>query len=287
MTRSIQKTKEKQHAELFLHGLVEYKQLDDGEAPDFWVRRDGRVDFGLEITEYHPPAEGCRQARRCEIEARWREEIWPKLDSERRKLQSLEEIAVDFHFRDPRLPQGREHALLVQELIQAVSKFAHDVNPYGNGIEVCFGPSETVKRAGGHLGRWRFLPDDEWPCSARHISSLAIRLWPGLHWPPWNCPLLDAAWPSPVAEEFVKVLCNKASKFTPRSKSDLPIWLLIVCETQNDLQSHSVPSNPQDAKHLVEAIEQCGFAFNKSPFEQVWLLSEFNGRKTQLYPAGH
>jgi hypothetical protein len=75
MTRPAKKEHERRLASRFLEGHIPYNPLDEGERPDFWVRR-AEGDIALEVTEYHAlRPEGGSGAPRVAVEARWWREL--------------------------------------------------------------------------------------------------------------------------------------------------------------------------------------------------------------------
>jgi hypothetical protein len=89
MTTESQKQAEERYVRMLLDGITEYTSVEAGEKPDFRVRRAGAPDLALEVTEYHPTAEGLEGVRRSAVEARWWKELEPVLERERRAKPSL------------------------------------------------------------------------------------------------------------------------------------------------------------------------------------------------------
>ena len=64
-----------------------------------------------------------------------------------------------------------------------------------------------------------------------------------------------------------------------------PLWLLIVAEVERDQESHVFPRGEDELAYLRELVSATGFDFAASPFQQVWLFSEFTGGAVPLYAA--
>jgi hypothetical protein len=63
-------------------------------------------------------------------------------------------------------------------------------------------------------------------------------------------------------------------------KMESPLWLLIRCNTNRDLRSEIFGS-----EDLRYAVDESGFDFANSPFDEIWLMEgTSNGRSQRLYP---
>jgi hypothetical protein len=283
MTTKSQKEGEERYVKMLLDGLTEYTSIEASERPDFWVRRSTVPDLALEVTEYHPAAEGLQGIRRSAVEARWWKELGHFLDRERRARPALQEVKVHLGFKDPRLPKRGEHADFARELVRLVEAVAPHANAPTEDIEVEFAPRAAVAAVGSRLGDSMFLAAEDWPESSERLSLLLVSRWPGVMWPPWLCQDVAAAWLSPSVEELRRVLAGKAAKAQGYNLGGAPLWLLVVCEVLGDLQSHIFPGSELDLAQLVAALQATGFDFQKGPFNQVWLLSAFGGGRLPLH----
>jgi hypothetical protein len=287
MTTEAQKQAETNYVKMFLNGNFEYTRLDTGAKPDFWVRRSSGADIGLEVIEYHPPAQGVQgRVRRAEVESRWWKGIWPILDRERRAMPSLESVHVHLGFTDRRLPRNSEHEALSRELVHAIEAAASQLTQPFSNSEVVFLPQDTIPQVGNAWGDDVLLAAEEWPLAARHMNSLRVSVWPGVPWPPWQCREVAGAWVGPEMEELCRDLEKKAAKARNYDLGGRPLWLLIVCDVFGDVQSHIFPRTDADVAELVTGLEETGFDFQGSPFSEVWLLSAFSGGRVRAYPRG-
>jgi len=106
-----------------------------------------------------------------------------------------------------------------------------------------------------------------------------------------TCPLpvtsyqAQAAWCSPCNEALRLVLDRKDGAIRTaiadgRISAIGPLWLLIVANNPNDISSFAFAS-----AELKIAIDACGFDFEASVFQEVWMLDGcHSGRVQRLYP---
>ena len=284
MTRANQKATEEKYVKAFLNDFNNFSSLEGGEGPDFWVRQDGSPDIALEVTEYHPAAEGLPGVRRSEVEGRWDRELEPTLDRLRRERPALGTLQAHIDFNDHRLPKRREHPRLATEIIAIAETVAPRLCRIGEEIEIIFLPRRLVYQ----LSRWdeeeERLAEEDWPFASTHLNSLSFCVWPELNWPPWRCPRINGAWFAPSVEHFRLIVTGKTSKAVKYTLNGAPPWLLIVCEVPGDVQSHIFPTDAAKRRHLHETIRDTGYDFGNGPFSQVWLFSAFSGSRLQLFP---
>jgi hypothetical protein len=282
MTTTKQKEGEERYVKAFLDGLVDYTSLEQGERPDFSVYRGEVPVIALEVTEYHPEAEGLAGIRRAAVEARWWLQLEPLLDRMRRKSPALRGVQVLLQFNTPEVPKKSYHAAFASEFVRLVETVANQAQV--REAEVEFAPRATVAQLGSNWGDSVFMPAEEWPQASRHLSTLRVTRWPIDVWPPWQCLNVAAAWLGPSLEEFRRILDGKAEKAQGYDLRGAPLWLLIVTEVVGDLQSHIFPANEFELDQLLTTLRASGFDFENGPFREVWLVSAFGGGRLRLHP---
>ena len=282
MTTPAQKEKEAQYVKTFLAGLTDCTSIEQGERPDFMVRRAGQSDIALEVTEYHQEAEGLVGIPRSAVEARWWKELEPHLEQERQARLGLDDVSVHMQFNGPELPRKKVHRDLARELVRLVEEVASRADVHG--IEVVFTDRATIATVGSGFQDCLFLAKEDWPEASMCLSMLRVTRWPGLPKLPWLCQNVAAAWVAPSENEFRRVLEGKSEKAKGYNLGGAPLWLLIVCEVHGDLQSHIFPRNDLDLAQLAETLQATGFDFQNNPFSEVWLLSAFGGNRLRLHP---
>jgi hypothetical protein len=288
MTTESKKQKEERYVRTLLEGMIQFTSIEAGERPDFWIRCSTEPDFAVEVTEYHPEAQGIQGVPRKEVESRWRDELHPVLDQERRSKPSLLDVRVHLGFSDKKLPGRRLHKGLAQELVSLVEDVASRLTAPGQDAEVVLlsrsDLERVVKTIGPHSGDIVFRAKEDWPQVSEHLSFLTVTRWWGVVWPPWGYPELECAWLGPDTTEFRRILDGKARLASKYDLGGASLWLLIVCEDFGDLQSHVFPRDASDFEQLVVAFQKSGLDFQASPFSQVWLLSAFSGGRLPIYP---
>jgi hypothetical protein len=257
----------------------------DPPEPDVWVQGTGLaavagagVDrIGVEVTEYHA-------GERVTAEARW-EKLSRVIDEARLRKPSLKNVAAWLHFKDPLFPKDRDHRRVAEALVAAVEA-AVPLIPPGQRVRVSFLSRADVARLPAHpLGDWAFLAAEDHPVAAEHIDCVRLEPDSVWEWPGWDCPPMLAGWNGPSADGFRHILerkRKKAAKYDPKGR---PLWLLIVAEVGTDRESHVFPRGEGDLAYLREQVCATGFDFAASPFQQVWLFSEFTGGAVLLYAA--
>ncbi|HLN28848.1 MAG TPA: hypothetical protein VK395_13970 [Gemmataceae bacterium] len=298
MTRAIQKAAEKRQVESFFRSLFWGNDagivVDSRDPPEpdnivqgvrlCEVAGEGVSALYVEVTGYHPPASDGDGFRRTENDSRWQLELLPAILTARKANPAMKSIAAQINFKDVRLPSKRHDQAIVADLIRAVGAAIPRILP-GQSLEVSFQPRETVAKCPLYLGNMTLLAAEDFPVAAEHFSVIRLRSHPDWEWPPWSCPRMLAGWNSPTASEFTRILRDKEAKAQRYDTQGRPLWLLIVAEFDNDLESHIFPRERDDLDHLREQIAATVFDFAAGPFQQVWLFSEFTEGSVRLYPS--
>ncbi len=141
--------------------------------------------------------------------------------------------------------------------------------------EVVFIPAVDVEKASRAVPGYCFLPQERWPVASQSLSALWVARFPLIASPPWACVDAEGAWIRPDDEEFSRILEGKRRKAQGYALKDMDLWLLIVCDTLGDLESHVFPEGQEGVSELEATIGKTGFDFLNGPFTEVWLLSAF------------
>jgi hypothetical protein len=283
MTTERQKKTERGYVEQFRKAHPSWTEILEGEKPDFRIRRTSGGDIGLEVVEYHSDSQGVPGQKRVAFEARWWKGILPLLDQERQTQEGLRGIGVQLQFNEGRIPDRRDHQALARELMQIIQLAAARALP-GRPAEVVFGPQATLEEASRVVSEYYFLPEEKWPLASKNVSFLSVSRWPTQAWVPWNCFDVMGAWVGPDTSEFARILEGKAKKAQDYDLAGAELWLLVVCETEGDLESHVFPQGEDSVSVLETKIRETGFDFAKAPFAEVWLLSAFSGSQRRIHP---
>jgi hypothetical protein len=298
MTRPGQKADEKRHVESFFRSLFCGNDAGivvdsrDPPEPDNIVQGVRLCELAgeevssiyVEVREYHPPAWGGDGFPRTENDSRWQEKLLPAILTARKANSAMKSIAAEINFKDVRLPSKRHDQSIVADLIKAVEAAIPRILP-GQSLEVSFQARETVAKCPTYVGNMTFLAAEDFPVAAEHFSIVRMESHPHWEWPPWCCPRMLGGWNSPSADEFTDILRDKKGKAQKYDTQGRPLWLLIVAEAANDLESHIFPREENDLDYLREQITATGFDFAAGPFQQVWLFSEFTQGSIRLYPT--
>ena len=298
MTRPSQKAAEKHQVESFFRSLLCGNDAGivvdsrDPPEPDNIVQgvrlcelgAEGVSSLYVEVRGYHPAASGGDGFRRTENDSRWQEELLPAILTARKANPAMKSIAAEINFKDVRLPSKRHDQSIVADLIRAVEAAIPRILP-GQSLEVSFQPRETVVKCPTYAGNMTFLAAEDFPVAAEHLGIIRMESYPDWEWPPWCCPRMLCGWNSPSADEFTDILRDKEAKAQKYDTQGRPLWLLIVAELANDLESHVFPREEDDLDYLREQIAATGFDFAAGPFQQVWLFSEFTQGCVRLYPT--
>jgi hypothetical protein len=283
MTTERQKQTERHYVHQFRKAHSDWVEIEEGEKPDFRIRCASGTDIGLEVVEYYAASQDVPGQNRVAVEARWWKSLWPLLDQERQSQSALCGVQVHLRFNEPQGPDKRGHQALAGELVQVIQVAAARAVP-GREVDVEFVPQATVDEANSLMPEHYFLAQEQWPLASRHLASLWVSRWPIDAWPSWICLNVKAACPVPDRTEFKRALEGKAKKAQGYALAGAPLWLLVVCETTGDLESHVFPQGNQDVAVLESKIRENCFDFAGGPFAEVWLLSEFTGIQRRLHP---
>jgi len=90
------------------------------ESPDFVIEKDGRR-IGVEITEYHQPAQNGNQFSRTQVEAEWNK-LCDAVVVFREARKELDHVSVCLNFVDLRVPGSQEHAKFIQAIADLISQ---------------------------------------------------------------------------------------------------------------------------------------------------------------------
>jgi hypothetical protein len=275
MTTEAQKQAETAFVKVFLDGLVEYVSLDPCEPPDFWVRLRTPPDIALEVVEYHPNTDSG--IRRTQVEASWWKNLEPLIIP---KCTAINDVSVHLTLNEKRLPRKRDCEAMASELVRLVETVVGHPNFLDGNTMVEFGPKASLPPTGpGDV----FLPEEDWNVASA-LTSLNVSRHPGVPVPRWHCQNADTAWLGPDVDEFCRILEGKQKKAEKYNLGGAPLWLLVVCTTGGDLQSHIFPSSAEERARLADAVKQTGFDFAAGPFTEVWLLSAQGEGRVRLHP---
>jgi hypothetical protein len=276
MTTEAKKKTETRHVKAFLDGLVEYVALDPCEQPDFWVRLPTPPDIALEVVEYHPNTDG--DIRRTQVEAIWWKNLEPLIIQ---KSAHIMDVSVHLSLNEKCLPTQRKCEAMASDLVRLVETVIGNPNFCNAGTMVVFVRNAT--QAPGCPGEI-YLPEENWKI-ASILTSLTVSRHPDVPIPFWHCQNAATAFLGPDEDEFCRIFESKRERALKYSLGMAPLWLLVVCATGSDLQSHIFPTNPADRERLAEVVRQTGFDFAAGPFTEVWLLSAQGAGRIRLYPA--
>jgi hypothetical protein len=283
MTTELQKKIERGYVDQFRKAHPSWSEIVEGEKPDFRIRRASCGDIGLEVVEYHADSQDVPGQKRVAIEARWWKGLWPLLDQERQTLDALRGVGVHLRFNEARIPDRRDHQALACELIQVIQLAAARAVP-GRPADVVFRPQATIEEASRVVPDYYFLPEEKWALASKNLSSLLVSRWPIDAWVPWHCLNAACAWVGPDKNEFARILEGKANKAQDYDLVRAELWLLVVCETPGDVESHIFPQGEDGVAVLEAKIRETGFDFAMGPFAEVWLLSAFTGSQRRIHP---
>jgi hypothetical protein len=129
------------------------------------------------------------------------------------------------------------------------------------------------------------FPSSKWPSLAEATSVLKLFRTEFDDFLPTNNPQAQAAWSSPYPAAFRKFLEQKtenireATEQGKYAKVNGPLWLLVVCYTRRDLSSEIFGS-----EEIKYSVEESGFDFANSPFDEIWLMQDSRGLSDCIYP---
>ncbi len=275
--RSEKVRREQEQVRAFLIArALPFARIDKGpDPPDVIVHRDDLLPLEVEVTEYHP------ETLRVGMEAR-AGQFRQTLDGLVAANPSLKGIYINSHFYDNGIPSRRHHDVIATEVVRFVE---YAMNRGWVGRErhkFSFQGTRTDIIASD----WIALPAERWPVLARFMSVLEVLDFPFDGYMPSACYQAQVGWCSPYAQPFAQIFGSKAEKLRNASqegryaRGDSPLWLLIVCNRSGDLRS-----NIFGGWELKSAVEESGFDFADSPFDEVWLTAEnLGGRSQRLFP---
>jgi hypothetical protein len=266
----------------FLRGAgVPYTRLErGGDPPDVVVHRDGSPPFGIEVTEYHP------QEGRVAVQTRWeqfRETIDPLVAAQ----PLLAGVQISLTFRDPLIPQRRHHAALAGEVVRCAVFLRQGgwEGPRPRSLYFLDMGRRRFDRI--DTDDWIFSAAD-WPELATHVSQLDLRHHPAIPYPlPISNYQAQAAWCSPSGDALRDALDRKeaavrAAVDQGRYAPGEPLWLLVVANNLNDISSFAFAD-----ERFKEALDDSGFDFQASVFQEVWMSEGCGPRRAlQLHPWG-
>ena len=283
MTTERQKRIERAYVVQFQKAHPDWSEILEGEKPDFRIRRAPRGDIGLEVVEYHADSQDVPGQKRVAMEARWWKGLWPLLDQERQTVDALRGVVVHLRFNGARIPDNRDHQAIVSELIQVIELVAARAVPAKDMVEVNSRPA-TIEEVERFVPEGCLLPKEKWPLASKYLSYLSVSRWPMDAWLQWHCLDVACAWLGPDKNEFARILEGKAKEAEDYDLIGAELWLLVVCETPGDVESHIFPQREDDVAVLEAKIRETGFDFATGPFAEVWLLSAFTGSLRRVHP---
>jgi hypothetical protein len=262
----------------FLNGrLMGFSNLRRGsDPPDVIVDREGLPQLGIEHTTYHPEADRVGMERRAK-------EFKGVLDGLIVQSPKLKGVSVAVHFRDTAMPGDRRHTSIAIEMVRFIEHAVDQgwVIDQCRRFSVVHGCEELTC-----LGDFFVLPAEGWSVLAKYVSVVYLfRIqWDG-YLPSQNF-YAQSGYCSPYPEAFLKVFSRKEQKVRKAielgkyAKGCSPLYLLVVCNTRDDLTSEIYGSDG-----LQDAVEESGFDFANSVFDEIWLMdSRGGGRSQRLYP---
>jgi hypothetical protein len=288
MTKETKEDREKRQAAAFLQGVLVYDHLEcvKPDPPDVRVWRSSSPVLNLELTEYHADEKQVAKTMR------WATGLWPKVDARRRTDVMLGDIYGFVVFSDQKLPSltKREVDQFAGELVALAGQVARRLG-VGDERKIHFLPRADAVSHPFVPPVLHLLPKEDWPTISEHIEAVTFRKLPLSTWERWMCPQTDAGFTNIDAAQFRRDLEKKDLKIREvfqdlqRFPPNVPLWLVIIADMTNDMTSHLFPTNDEDRTELIGAIRSAGYNFANSPFDAVWLYSDFCQLRLQLFPA--
>jgi hypothetical protein len=257
-------------------------RLGDGpDPPDVHVFREGLPTLDIEVREYHPASD------RVAMEERARE-LREILDGLIGRLPSLKGVAVRLLVQDAKMPRRSRQRAIAEELVRCIESVLSRGWVSGGRFELSFlnhvKPGTYDEDVIGSLD----LSAKEWPLVAEHMRQVDLHLTAFDYFFPSGVYQAQSAFCSPRDDAFRSILEGKERRLDNAirkgrySKGESPLWLLIPVNVSNDLSSF-VFNNVR----LKQSIDECGFDFQSSVFDEVWLTDETGGGKSQcVHPWG-
>jgi len=249
MTTEVQKQTETRQVKAFLDGLIEYDSLDPCEPPDFWVRLRTPPDIALEVVEYHPNTDSG--IRRTQVEASWWKNLEPLVIQ---KCTAIKDVSAHLTLNEERLPKKKDCEAMASDLVCLVEAVVGNPSFRDADTMVEFGQKATIPPACPGVV---FLPEEDWKVASA-LTSLNVSRHRGVLVPHWHCQNADTAWLGPDVDEFCRILEGKKNKAQKYNLGGAPLWLLVVCATGGDLQSHIFPTSAEERARLADAVKGPG-----------------------------
>jgi hypothetical protein len=276
---------EQKQVEDFLRaaGIAHSRIERGGDPPDVLVYFDEGVPLGIEITEYHP------EQGRAAAQKRW-SQLLETLESLRADVASLHGVKINVTFRDPELPPHRYHTALAQELIRCVKDQAQAGLEVGDYREICFVNWPLDRPLKKSSDGWLYGAET-WQLLSEHLTLVELKRW---RWPildpiPISNYQTQTGWCTPNSGALRSALEKKEADLRVaiqqgRYRPVEPLWLLIIANNPNDISSFAHGST-----RLREAVDDSGFPFAGSVFQEVWMSDAFGHQPPhRLYPReGH
>jgi hypothetical protein len=279
--RPEKKRREWEQVHVFLHarGIRCFNLKDGCDPPDVRVIQDGSPALDIEVREYHAEAD------RVGVEKRWHQ-LRAVIDDLIKQRPTLKGVALLPIFQNHRIPSRRHHQEIGDELTRCAEFVVKQGRLDQGGRKLSFQDWVPAGTCLAMSPPWLHLPASEWPTLAKHVSAVTISRIAFSGYLPCNNPQAQTAYSSPYAGAFLTILEEKEDRVHAAirkgtySKAESALWLLVVCNTRGDLGS-SIFGDWQ----LKSSVAECGFDFEKSVFEEIWLMDEINGGRSQrLHP---
>jgi hypothetical protein len=136
---------------------------------------------------------------------------------------------------------------------------------------------------------WHYFPSEDWPLCAKYVASVTFARF-AQGWHHWTCPQADMGRTRQTSDKFHDIFTTKEAKVRTAMSDPawfvpgVPTWLLIVSDLNNDSTSHLFPTSQEGKEELFKSINTWNFAFENSPFSEVWLYAEFGQARLRLFP---
>jgi hypothetical protein len=279
--RRAKRERETGQVRAFLEGIgMPFQSLGDGpDPPDIYVFRQGLPRLDIEIREYHPTSD------RVKLQSQSREFL-EILNGLIEKHPNLNGVSLLLLLQNALMPKRSEYRAIAQELVLCIETILRRGWISDLESELLF-LDYILPGAYEHEPRGTIdLSAKEWPLVDKHISQIDLSI---RHVPfalQAKIYQTHVAWCSPSDDQFRAILKGKKERLEKAIQSgsyfrgESPLWLLIPTNTLNDLSSFVFNS-----ARLKDAIDKCGFDFNTSPFDEVWLMDETgSGRSQRIHP---
>ncbi len=268
---------ELEQARMFLSARqMEFLDVAPGNnPPDVIVTRERMPPLEIEVTKYHPEEDRVGMELRAS-------QIREALNGLIRQSPNLKGISVGVHYQDLRMPKARDHTSIASEIVRLIEyAVANGLVVEGNR-KFCVVPDPVLNR----ISNFFFLPAADWPLLAKHVSVVYLSRFPFDYYLPSNNTYAQSGYCSPFPEAFQSIFSAKeakirrAIKHKTYARCDSPLILLIPCNIRGDQRSYIYGSDL-----LRDSVEECGFDFASSHFDEIWLMDLCGGGRSQcLYP---